>query len=123
MYERGHKVTLFLCNIFLWRSDRWRGGNQSILQESDRVFFPYILKRFHDITLEDDDTGECETVKCTNYLICKDAETAKVWMKMFVGMEYFNCEGVPKSWGCPPIICHVEGKRYMLLDYKEGYRG
>lgn len=84
---------------------------------------PYILKRSHDITLEDDDIGECETVRCTGYLICKDAETAKVWMKEFAGMRFSNCECVSKSWGCPPMICYVEGKRYMLLDYIGGYRG
>lgn len=82
--------------------------------------YPYILKRCHDITIEEGETGESETVRCTNYLICKDAETAKAWMKKFVWMDNLECECILNSCNCPPMICYVEGKRYMLLSYKGG---
>jgi len=85
---------------------------------------PYILKKFHYIALEKNETKESESVRCTNYLICKDAETAKTWIKEFVGMVNFSIYSkcIPNSWHRPPVICYTEGKRYMLLDYRKGYR-
>ena len=83
---------------------------------------PYILKRCHDITREGEETGEEETVRCTNYLVCDTAETARAWMKEFVGMGDFSVysDYIPDPWRCPPMICYAEGERYMLLVYREG---
>lgn len=82
---------------------------------------PYILKRCHDITREDEETGEEKTVRYTNYLVRDTWHTARRWMKEFVGMDDFSVfsDYIP-SWQLPPMICYAEGNRYMLLVYREG---
>jgi len=83
---------------------------------------PYILKRCHDITREGEETGEEETVRCTNYLVCDTAETARAWMKEFVGMGDFSVysKNIQDSNKYPPMIYYAEGERYMLLVYRGG---
>jgi hypothetical protein len=83
---------------------------------------PYILKRCHDIIRKNEETGENETIKCTNYLVCNNAKVAKAWLKEFVGMGDFSVYSnyIPDPWQCPPMICYAEGERYMLLVYREG---
>jgi hypothetical protein len=85
---------------------------------------PYILKRFYDISHVNDETRKNETIRCTNYLICKDSKIAKSWIKEFVGMGCFSVysDYIPEARNRPPMICYAEGERYMLLDYKEGGR-
>ena len=39
---------------------------------------PYILKMYHDIICEDEETEENEMVRCTNYQVCDTVETARV---------------------------------------------
>lgn len=82
---------------------------------------PFVLKRVFDITIQNDETYEDEIVRCVNYLICKDAKTAENWMKRFVSMRQFSIfsNSIPDLWHRPPIIYYAEGKRYVLLDYKE----
>jgi len=94
--------------------------NYCRLQKADSS--PYILKRCHDITREVEETGDKEIVRCTNYLICDTQQTARGWMKEFVGMGNFSVysDYIPDSWQLPPMICYAEGKRYMLLVYREG---
>ena len=83
---------------------------------------PYIIKKYYDITREDKENREEETVRCTNYLVCDTMKTARAWMKEFVGMGDFSVysDYIPDSWQLPPMICYAEGDRYMLLVYREG---
>lgn len=82
---------------------------------------PYILKRSYDISHGNDETRKNETIRCTNYLICKDSKIAKSWIKEFVGMGCFSVysDYIPEARNRPPMICYAEGERYMLLDYKD----
>ena len=61
---------------------------------------PYIIRRCHDITHEDVETGDKETVRCTNYLICDTWHTARKWMKEFVGIGNFSAysDYIPDPW-------------------------
>ena len=79
---------------------------------------PYILKRFHDVTLGDDGSGEVKVVRCTNYLICKDAKSAETWVKEFVVLGSFSVfsEDIPNSYNRPTMLLYADGMRYMLLN-------
>ena len=97
--------------------------NYCRLQKDDSS--PYILKRCHDITRKDEEIGEEDTIRCTNYLVCDTWHTARMWMKEFIGMGDFSVfsDYIPDPWLLPPMICYAEGERYMLLVYREGREG
>lgn len=82
---------------------------------------PYILKRTFTVESSRDDEFDYDTCRCCNYLLCSSKEEAEHWMKAFVSLQHASVVEPNKMYvpeGFPPMICHGEGLRYMVVCYE-----
>ena len=90
---------------------------------------PYILKRCLRLLWDEaerdngtDNTGNMrEMPLCRSYLICKSKDEAMRWMRTFIGicqLAALHPDDIPQPNGFPPLVCHVDGTRHMILAYR-----
>lgn len=80
---------------------------------------PYILKR--GFTKETNLEFDNDTCRYFNYLLCRSKEDAERWMKAFVSLLHASVtepDNILVPEGFPPLICHGEGLRYMVVCYE-----
>lgn len=82
---------------------------------------PFILKRSFTMVRNGNEESGNDTRRCCNYLLCSSKEEVEHWMKAFVSLQHASVVEPNKMYvpeGFPPMICHGEGLRYMVVCYE-----